>query len=330
METPIDIAPTTAIIRGYVFAPDGQAKAIEPEHAALVRLPDEGWLWLHLSLTDTRCRSYIEQSVPLSHAARELLEDSDEHLRLDVLGNEIVGVLPDLHQEFLHEGDEIVRLHIAMTERILVTSRRRPVHSIDVIHRAIEAGRRFPTSVSFLNAIVDQFAVAIERLAERLGDELDLVEKRIAHDDIGDERRRIARIRLQAIGVRRQLAQLRALFQRIEPRMDDEPIQIAFAVRALAQRFDSLDHEIGSLYERARLLQDEIAARMAEISNRRLFTLSILTACLLPPTLVTGFFGMNTKDLPLQNADSGSWFALGIALLSAFGTYWLLKRLRAL
>ena len=47
---------------------------------------------------------------------------------------------------------------------------------------------------------------------------------------------------------------------------------------------------------------------MTEITNRRLFTLSILTACLLPPTLVTGFFGMNTKDMPFQNTDGGTWW----------------------
>jgi zinc transporter len=42
------------------------------------------------------------------------------------------------------------------------------------------------------------------------------------------------------------------------------------------------------LHERARLLLDEFDAKMMAVTNRRLFTLSILTACLLPPTLVTG------------------------------------------
>lgn len=324
----------TGIVRACRFTPDGCASLVSPE-ALTNALADtlahgDGWIWLHFSLADNRCRDFIEHQVPLSAAARELLQDTDEHLRLDVLGEELVGVLPDLHQEFSHEGDDLVRLHIAMTDRLLVTARRKPVHSIERLQRAMESGRRFPSAVSFLNAIVDQFAAAMETLAERLGDELDAVEKRIAHDDVDDDRRAIGRIRLQAIGVRRQLAQLRGLFQRIDTRMEHEPVQIAFAVRALAQRFDSLDHEIGSLYERARLLQDEIAARMAEISNRRLFTLSILTACLLPPTLVTGFFGMNTRDLPFQTTDSGTWYALGVAALAAIGSYWLLKRLRAL
>jgi zinc transporter len=73
-----------------------------------------------------------------------------------------------------------------------------------------------------------------------------------------------------------------------------------------------------------------MASKMTALTNRRLFTLSILTACLLPPTLVTGFFGMNTKDLPFQNSDGGTWYALVIALVAGAAAYWLLQRMRAL
>jgi zinc transporter len=69
---------------------------------------------------------------------------------------------------------------------------------------------------------------------------------------------------------------------------------------------------------------------MAAITNRRLFTLSMLTACLLPPTLVTGIFGMNTKDLPLQQIEGGTWFAMALAAAAGGFAYWALGRLRAL
>ena len=69
---------------------------------------------------------------------------------------------------------------------------------------------------------------------------------------------------------------------------------------------------------------------MSAITNRRLFTLSILSACLLPPTLVTGVFGMNTKNLPFQNTDGGTWYALMIAAAAGATAYWVLQRLRAL
>lgn len=318
------------IIWAYRFGRDGLAQPVAHEAVSDALQAGDGWIWLHLGLADARCRAWIAEQSPLSEAARETLSDTDEHVRLDLLGNEIVGILPDFHQEFLQEGDDLVRLHIAMTDRLLVTARRKPVHSIEVMRRAMDSGRRFPSPVSFFDAIIDQFADAIARLSERLGDELDGIENKVLHDEIDGERLHIGRIRLQVIGVRRQLTQVRSLFDRLEPRMEDEVRPVAVAMRSLAQRFDALDQEVGSIYERARLLQDELAARNSDITNRRLFTLSILTACLMPATLVTGFFGMNTKDMPFQTTDSGTWYALGFVILAGAATYWVLKRTRAL
>ena len=119
------------------------------------------------------------------------------------------------------------------------------------------------------------------------------------------------------------------MFNRVEPRMAAHDAAVATAMRALAQKLDAIDHDVGSLADRARLLIEEMGAKMTEITNRRLFIISVLTAFLMPPTLVTGFFGMNTKDLPFQNVDGGTWWALGIALLDSAMSIWALRRMRA-
>jgi zinc transporter len=148
-------------------------------------------------------------------------------------------------------------------------------------------------------------------------------------DEPTNDRPHIGRVRLHAVRIHRQLSQLRTMFHRLEPRVAADNAQIGRAVRRLAQKLDSIDHEMSALHERARLLLDELDAKMTAVTNRRLFTLSILTACLLPPTLVTGYFGMNTKDLPLQNTDGGSWWAMVVALGAGLACFWALRRLRA-
>ncbi|MBT1514243.1 hypothetical protein KIP88_27500 [Bradyrhizobium sp. SRL28] len=55
-----------------------------------------------------------------------------------------------------------------------------------------------------------------------------------------------------------------------------------------------------------------------------------LTACMLPSTLVTGFFGMNTKDMPFQTGDGGTWYALLLVIAAGALTWWLLRRTKAL
>jgi zinc transporter len=159
--------------------------------------------------------------------------------------------------------------------------------------------------------------------------ELDAVEDHVMHEEPADERHRIGHVRLQAVRVHRQLAQLRSIFHRIEPRVARDNAAVASVISTLAQKLDGIDAEVAELHERARLLRDEMAAKMTEVTNRRLFTLSILTAGLLPPTLVTGFFGMNTKDLPFQNTDGGTRWALLVAAAATALSYLVLRRMRA-
>src|SRR5262249_46210133 len=144
---------------------------------------------------------------------------------------------------------------------------------------------------------------------------------RLMHDELGDERMQLGRARLQSVRMHRHLSQLRALFHRVEGRVAAENKKAGLAIRALAQKLDALDHEVKAQYERPRLLLDEVARKMTAITNQRLLTLSVLTAFLLPPTLVTGFFGMNTKDLPFQNVDGGTWYALLAAVAAGALTY---------
>jgi zinc transporter len=72
---------------------------------------------------------------------------------------------------------------------------------------------------------------------------------------------------------------------------------------------------------RARLLQDEMMARIGEQSNRLLSALSIMTAVLLPSTVISGLFGMNTRGLPFSASPHGFWIVTvlsGAFVLAAF------------
>jgi len=324
------LSPAAAILWAYWFAEDGTPEAIPSAEVDAALATRGGWFWVHTALADTRCRIWLEQNAPTSAATREILLGPDEHLRLNVTADTIAGVLPDLQRDLTEASMEFGRFRFAMTSRLLITARRHSLHSVELARRSVEGGARFSSAASLLDGIMDHFADALGRLAVHLGDELDVVEDRVLRDDLSDERQRIARARLQIVRVHRQMAQLKVLFHRIEPRVAASHATLLAPLGDLVQKLDALENDFGSLKERSRYLQDELATKMAAITNRRLFTLSILTACLLPPTLVTGFFGMNTKDLPFQQMDDGTWYALGLCVAAGGLAYWALRRLRAL
>ncbi|MDO8692707.1 MAG: CorA family divalent cation transporter [Sheuella sp.] len=49
---------------------------------------------------------------------------------------------------------------------------------------------------------------------------------------------------------------------------------------------------------RAKVLQDEQSAHVAELNAKQLQVLSVMTVIFLPMTLVSGVMGMNMEDLP--------------------------------
>ncbi len=66
--------------------------------------------------------------------------------------------------------------------------------------------------------------------------------------------------------------------------------------------------------------------QIAAVGNGSLHILSLMTAFLLPPSLVTGFFGMNTSSLPFAEGIGGMAYAVGFIRLSVAAAWWALRR----
>jgi zinc transporter len=55
--------------------------------------------------------------------------------------------------------------------------------------------------------------------------------------------------------------------------------------------------------------------------------LSVLTALLMPPTLITGIFGMNTKGLPFTELETAFLWASLLMIISSVVAYLIMKRI---
>jgi zinc transporter len=320
-------APDSGVIPGLVWAfrihADGRAEPLDVD-APLDRSRD-GWLWLHFNLADARaCRWLTTADCPAPALA--LLLSSDNYQQLHADDSCVYGVFADLVRDFDRPTGDIGHLRFVMTDRMLISGRRRALHAVEAVRQAVEAGRRLPSAAALLEAIVEHVAEAIDRMADQFEVELDHIEERLLVDDIDDHRRRVGQLRRIAVRLHRQLAGLRTLFHRLEREEGDGlhgPLRDCAG--KLAQRLDGLDHDIIGIRERAHLLQEECATRLAEETTRHLHVLSIVTTLLLPPTLVTGLFGMNVRGLPFTETDQGFLGALVIAAAACLGAYWYMR-----
>ena len=273
-----DTNPASGIVSAYRFDADGKAEPLAANAVDNAIAEGNGWFSIHLSRADAAAANWVEHHAPLSEIVREILLGDEEHQRLEVYGREIVGVIPDLQLEFDRPTEQSEPAALRHDRTLLVTMRRTPLRSVENVRRSISAGTLYGSPLELLDAIVDHFGDVITKLSERVGGELDQAEERLWQNASGDESMRIARSRNQAVRVHRQLSQMRALFHRLEQRVAVPLPEWSAPVQALAQKIDAFDNSVAAIHDRARLLQEEMAARMADVTNRRLLTLSVLTA----------------------------------------------------
>lgn len=292
-----------------------------------------GFLWLHIDLVDARTEALIEAGrlgptrLAMATFAR------DDHQRVVVDGVHAGFVIADRERAFDGSSSEEPsgRLHCILGPTFLVSGRRHASASAEAARDAILEGAAVSCPARLLERFVGGTIDASHATSQHLSAALDTIEDSVLDEARADDAKPLAAIRRRSVRTHRQLAGLRAVFQRLEEEAGTEtdrlPDTVAPMAARVVQRLDSLHRDMHLLSERSRMLRDEIAARTTAFTNRQLFTLSILTALFLPPTLVTGVFGMNTKGLFFSDSDSGSVIALGIGGMASLAVYLVIRRL---
>jgi zinc transporter len=142
---------------------------------------------------------------------------------------------------------------------------------------------------------VESAAVLLETIVENVADAIDRIADRVgkALDEIEEQI-----LSSDKIDLRAELGRHRRTCVRLHRQLS--------GLRVVFHRFELKSHDQG---------------------NDNIRVLSVLTAVLLPPTLITGIFGMNTKGLPFTELDSAFILASLLMILSSVGAYLIMKRI---
>ena len=85
----------------------------------------------------------------------------------------------------------------------------------------------------------------------------------------------------------------------------------------IADRATRFVEDLDSARERAAIAQEELNTRIADQMNRTMYLLTIVSALLLPPALLTGLFGINVGGMPgVENPIAFTAIALSIPALA--------------
>jgi len=275
---------------------------------------DDTWTWVHVDLVEAGLPALLSRIPGIEPELLALLDAPEGPPRIEPTEGGLWGMLPDFEARPEPDEKHMSSLRFVLVGRLLVTGRRHPLHVTGTLIRGIDGHHDLHEPISVLVAQLRGFASIAHAQALRTGRTLDAIEdgllggRPVDRARLQSERRRIIRLARRVLPLRQAL--------------DENAELLADALRSV----ERVASELEGLNDRARLLHEDLMGRIAEDTNQRLYVISMITALLVPPTLVTGFFGMNTGGLPFTEGAHGTWFALALAALACGTAAWLLLR----
>lgn len=289
------------------------------------RVRGGGFRWLHLNLADLGTRAWIEAQADLPPSVREMLLSTDTHQRALIDGAAVGCVLHDFERDFDRvDTARIGALRIALTPDLMLTTRMHPLHSADIARHRLEQNTGVIDPARALELLVNAITENIAGIGRTLSADLQRAEDAFLEGHHSPTARDLIGTRRRLAQLHRLLSGMRGVFRRLEK--DDELSDALLpSVEKIAQRLQSLDADIAGVQSQLRLLREELDIQEAQRTNQNLYILSIVTALMLPATLVTGIFGMNTGGLPFAEGPWGTVHATALAAVAAAITYALLR-----
>ncbi len=322
----VELPDTRGLICGFQLREDGIPEPLNWDIASDPNRKFDRPVWLHFNLADVRVKKWIDACERIPARAREILLNTDVHIRLEAADCGLAGVLGDLHFEFDNDPERLGVIHLYVDADMVVTARLHPLKVVDQLRVELRRGTVVASPLRLLVRFIEDFTYILATVIAGQGDiidksEDDILKDRFSRDggELGGVRRLLARLRRHINAQRTALSQ--TAHRPLPWWSKDDTIELRRAI----DRLDHLALDLESIHERARLLQEEVMRRTSEATNRNIYIVSVLTAIFLPITLITGIFGMNVGGLPWVEADSGFLWVIGIMGLTVITSLVLLS-----
>jgi zinc transporter len=333
MQKPIPLsygADASGLICCYAFNTDGSRSLDSGALTDWLSQTDtsDELIWMHLNLSPASAELWLRQHLQLPETFFDALHEGVRATRIERADDALIAVMNDVLFDFSFDASDISTLWLAVTPRIVVTARLRPLRSIDRLRVAVKEGECFASTTAILVHLLRDQADVLTLIVRDIADKTDQIEDHLLANRLDQHRANLGTMRRLLVRLQRLLApEPSALFRLLNRPplwINDDDRQ---DLRQSTEEFATVIQEIIALQERIKLLQEEIAAQINEQTNRSLFVLTTVSVLALPINIIAGFLGMNVGGIPLTDSPHGFWvIVLIVASFTAVAVYWVFGR----
>jgi zinc transporter len=279
-------------------------------------------VWLHVEGAGHASLADLPGYVP-PMAANALLA-SETRPRCDEVNDAVLINLRGTAADTMQDSDGLVSIRLWVEGKRVTSVSRHRLAALSKVEEAMQAGR-LTDGGDFVSALAQAISTELDPQVAEIGDSLDNCEEMLDDGDIYALRRQIARLRSQAIVLRRFVAPDRnALAEMAQLEYDWISRDDRLHLREAADRFARMAEELEAVRERAALLHEQLTDLRAEMVDRRSLAIAVVAFIFLPLTFITGLLGMNVEGIPYADHPWAFWgvvafcLAVGMAVLGWF------------
>ena len=280
--------------------------------------PGTGVLWVHLDFKGDVARQWLKEESGVDPVVAQTMLQDDVRPRVMPLENSLLVILRGVNLNPGADPEDMVGIRAWFGTDLIVTLRHRRLMAVNDLRELTETGQGPKGPGEFLYQLADRLIERMGPVIVDLNDRVDDLEDQVLTAQSARLRSSLGEIRREAIALRRHLAPQRDVMARLhqEPMPWLESRQRGH-LREIADRTLRYVEDLDSARERAAVIQDELNSRLSDQMNRTMYLLAVVAAVLLPPSLVTGLFGINVGGMP--GVENGLAFFIVVASLIAIG-----------
>lgn len=263
-------------------------------------------LWYHFDATHADTEKLLEQTLKLDWIVIEALLAEETRPRALEYQDGLLVILRGVNLNEGAEPEDMVSIRIWITGSLIISTGVRQLKAVRVLQEYLEKKSGPKTTGDWLTTLCIQVYDNVQQVLTELNTFMDDLEDQIHTQHVSVEDRSIITFRRRVILIKRYLAPQRDVLNHI--RNMDIALLNTVDRRRLLEAHDWLQRyveDLDTLRERAQIVRDELDGMQSKRLNRNLFLLSLVAAVFLPPTLLTGLFGVNVGGVPGAQSDIG-------------------------
>jgi magnesium transporter len=319
----------TGRVTAWLFQEGAEPKQIDPDEVAELASDEAVFVWVDLDGYEPDDLEGVARRLDLPEAGVRLAVAGWQRPRLSVFGSLYVATVTVPHEQ--EDGQRVLasELDLFVGRNYLVSAHKEPLpFAGQALTRAAQNPSLLALDSAFLLSIfIDELLAHYEQLTERLEDEIETLEERALTDASDEFLEDLLHFKRVVFATHRLAAQHRPLLEAfLRP---DFPLVGGEAIepylRDLEERLDRVLDALGAARDGVNGTFDLYVSRVAHQTNSIVTVLTVVSATLLPASVVLGFFGTSFQD-PGIATPTGFLVMVLLLVITTGGSLWLFYR----